>query len=51
MESPNRAVLVMQMAAFGLNCLAFLGLNQPPVQANLIYATIILLGLLAHCSF
>lgn len=44
-ESPNRAVLVMQMAAFGLNCLAFLGLNQPPVQANLIYATIILLGL------
>ncbi|OGO39237.1 MAG: hypothetical protein A2W35_07655 [Chloroflexi bacterium RBG_16_57_11] len=46
-ESPNRAVLVMQIAAFGLNCLAFLGLNQPPVQANLIFSITILLGMLA----
>jgi UDP-GlcNAc:undecaprenyl-phosphate/decaprenyl-phosphate GlcNAc-1-phosphate transferase len=46
-ESPNRAVLVMQMSAFGLNCLAFLGLNQPPFQANLIYSMTLLMGLLA----
>jgi UDP-GlcNAc:undecaprenyl-phosphate GlcNAc-1-phosphate transferase len=46
-ESPNRAVLVMQIAAFGLNCLAFLGLNQPPVEANLIYSITFILGLLA----
>jgi len=46
-ESPNRAVLVMQISAFGLNCLAFLGLNQPPVEANLIYSITLLLGLFA----
>lgn len=44
MQSPNRAVLVMQMAAFGLNCLAFLGLNQPPLLANTIYLMVFLLG-------
>ena len=46
-ESPNRAVLVMQIAAFGLNCLAFLGLNQPPLIANIIYLFIFMLGLAA----
>lgn len=46
-ESPNRAVLVMQMAAFGLNCLAFLGLNQPPLVANAIFLFAILLGMIA----
>ena len=46
-ESPNRAVLVMQMSAFGLNCLAFLGLNQPPFEANLIYSITLFLGVLA----
>jgi UDP-GlcNAc:undecaprenyl-phosphate/decaprenyl-phosphate GlcNAc-1-phosphate transferase len=46
-ESPNRAVLMMQMAAFGLNCLAFLGLNQPPLQANLIFMITFLLGVFA----
>ncbi len=42
--SPNRAVLVMQVTAFILGCLAFLSLNQPPLQANLIFLTAILLG-------
>lgn len=46
-ESPNRAVLVMQMAAFGFNCLAFLGLNQPPLLANTIFLFAFLLGLVA----
>lgn len=43
-ESPNRAVLIMQITAFGLNCLAFLGLNQPPLVANAIYLSVILFG-------
>jgi len=42
--SPNRAVLVMQVAAFILGCLAFLSLNQPPLQANLIFLIALLLG-------
>jgi UDP-GlcNAc:undecaprenyl-phosphate GlcNAc-1-phosphate transferase len=46
-ESPNRAVLVMQMAAFGFNCLAFLGLNQPPLLANIIFLFAFLVGLMA----
>jgi UDP-GlcNAc:undecaprenyl-phosphate/decaprenyl-phosphate GlcNAc-1-phosphate transferase len=43
-SSPNRAVLVMHIAAFILGCLAFLSLNQPPLQANLIFAAACLLG-------
>jgi UDP-GlcNAc:undecaprenyl-phosphate GlcNAc-1-phosphate transferase len=46
-ESPNRAVLVMQMAAFGFNCLAFLGLNQQPLLANTIFLFAFLLGVIA----
>jgi hypothetical protein len=46
-KSPTRAVLVMQMTAFGLNCLAFLGLNQPPLLANAIFLTVLLLGTMA----
>jgi UDP-GlcNAc:undecaprenyl-phosphate GlcNAc-1-phosphate transferase len=46
-ESPNRAVLVMQMSAFGFNCLAFLGLNQPPLLANTIFLFAFVLGILA----
>lgn len=47
MESPNRAVLTMQMSAFALNCLAFLGLNQPPLEANVIFLLVLLLGIVA----
>jgi UDP-GlcNAc:undecaprenyl-phosphate GlcNAc-1-phosphate transferase len=47
MESPNRAVLTMQISAFALNCLAFLGLNQPPLEANAIFLFVFLLGLVA----
>lgn len=42
--SPNRAVLVMQIGALLLSCLAILGLNQPPEIANLIYLMILALG-------
>ncbi len=45
--APNRAVLMMQIAAFILGCLAFLSLNQPPLQANLIFGLALLLGLAA----
>jgi UDP-GlcNAc:undecaprenyl-phosphate GlcNAc-1-phosphate transferase len=47
MDSPNRAVLVMQLAAFGFNCLAFLGLYQPPLQANAIFLLVFVLGAIA----
>jgi len=42
--SSNRAVLVMQMAALTLGCLAFISLNQPPLIANLIFSLVLLLG-------
>jgi UDP-GlcNAc:undecaprenyl-phosphate/decaprenyl-phosphate GlcNAc-1-phosphate transferase len=42
--APNRAVLVMQGAALTLNCLAFLCLNQPPLIANLVFASVLCLG-------
>ncbi len=44
LDSPNRAVLVMQLAAFGFNCLAFLGLYQPPLLANAIFLLVFLLA-------
>jgi UDP-GlcNAc:undecaprenyl-phosphate GlcNAc-1-phosphate transferase len=40
----NRAVLLMQVAAFILSCLAFLTLRQPPLIANAIYAILICMG-------
>ena len=40
----NRAVLVMQMVAFSLSCLAFVLLDQPPLIANSIFAVVLLLG-------
>ncbi len=44
-HSSTRAVLVMQVAAFILGCLAFLGLNQPPFVANIIFLATLLAGL------
>jgi UDP-GlcNAc:undecaprenyl-phosphate/decaprenyl-phosphate GlcNAc-1-phosphate transferase len=44
-QSSARAVLVMQMAAFVLGCLAFLGLNQPPLVANTIFTLALLASL------
>jgi UDP-GlcNAc:undecaprenyl-phosphate GlcNAc-1-phosphate transferase len=40
----NRAVLVMQMVAFSLSCMAFVLLGQPPLIANSIFTTMLLLG-------
>lgn len=44
---PFRAVLVMQIGALALGCLAFICLAQPPLTANLIFASMLLLGILA----
>jgi UDP-GlcNAc:undecaprenyl-phosphate/decaprenyl-phosphate GlcNAc-1-phosphate transferase len=41
---PNRAVLVMQLAALILGCLAYLSLQQPPAIANALFAAILLIG-------
>jgi UDP-GlcNAc:undecaprenyl-phosphate GlcNAc-1-phosphate transferase len=46
-QSSTRAVLVMQMAAFILGCLAFLGLNQPPFIANVIFIIALSAGAVA----
>ncbi len=42
--STTRAVLLMQIVTFGLGCLAFLALNQPPLIANAIFAATVALG-------
>jgi UDP-GlcNAc:undecaprenyl-phosphate GlcNAc-1-phosphate transferase len=44
--SSNRAVLVMQVAALTLNCLAFMCLNQPPLIANTVFLIVLCLGCL-----
>lgn len=45
--SPNRAVLIMHLAAIIAGCLAFLGLNQTPALANLVFLASLVCGLLA----
>ena len=40
----NRAVLVMQIFAFSLSCLAFVLLDQPPLTANSVFAAVLILG-------
>ena len=45
--SSNRAVLGMQVAALLLGCLAFVALTRPPLVANIIFASLILCGILA----
>jgi UDP-GlcNAc:undecaprenyl-phosphate GlcNAc-1-phosphate transferase len=40
----NRAVLVMQIVAFSLSCLAFMLLDQTPLVANSIFAIVLILG-------
>jgi UDP-GlcNAc:undecaprenyl-phosphate GlcNAc-1-phosphate transferase len=44
MKTPNRAVLVMQVGALMLSCLAILALHQPPELANAIFAFVVLSG-------
>jgi UDP-GlcNAc:undecaprenyl-phosphate GlcNAc-1-phosphate transferase len=39
------AVAVMHLAAIALGCVAFLALNQPPLYANLVFASVCLVGL------
>jgi UDP-GlcNAc:undecaprenyl-phosphate GlcNAc-1-phosphate transferase len=43
--SSNRAVLTMHVAALLLGCLAFIGLSLPPLLANVVFASTVLLGL------
>lgn len=43
--SSNRAVLTMQFAALLLGCLAFIALSLPPLLANTIFGTVLLIGL------
>jgi len=42
----NQAVLFMQITSLLLGCLAFLVLSKPPLIANLIFAAVILAGIL-----
>lgn len=42
----NQAVLFMQITSLLLGCLAFLVLSRPPLIANLIFAAVILAGIL-----
>jgi UDP-GlcNAc:undecaprenyl-phosphate GlcNAc-1-phosphate transferase len=42
--APSRAVLVMQVTSLTLNCLAIMCLNQPPLVANLVFATVLAVG-------
>jgi UDP-GlcNAc:undecaprenyl-phosphate GlcNAc-1-phosphate transferase len=44
LHSPNRAVLVMQIGALLVSCLAILGLNQPPAIANAIFGFMLVAG-------
>jgi hypothetical protein len=43
---PNRAVLTMQIMAFLLSSLAFISLPLAPIYANLIFAGVVLIGIL-----
>jgi len=43
--STNRATLTIHMAAFLLDCLAFMAIKLQPVVANILYTTAILVGL------
>jgi hypothetical protein len=42
----NQAVLFMQITSLLLGCLAFLVLSRPPLIANLIFAAVIIAGIL-----
>jgi UDP-GlcNAc:undecaprenyl-phosphate GlcNAc-1-phosphate transferase len=41
----NRAVMVMQLAAIALGCLAFIALNLPSLYSNLLFGLVCLVGL------
>ncbi len=43
---PNRAVLIMHVAALLMGCLAFITLSMPPPLANTVYGVCLLLGAL-----
>jgi hypothetical protein len=42
----SRAVMVMHMGAIMLGCIAFIALNLGPVLANVLFATVLLAGLI-----
>ena len=42
---PNKAVLLIHIVAVMLGCLAIMALNQPPLQANLIFGMVVLMSL------
>jgi UDP-GlcNAc:undecaprenyl-phosphate/decaprenyl-phosphate GlcNAc-1-phosphate transferase len=43
--SSSRAVLMMQVSALLIGCLAFVVLPRPPIFANMVFAIVVLLGL------
>ncbi len=45
--APSRAVMVLQMTALIVNCVAFIALSLSPLWANVIFLLTILLGLIA----
>jgi len=45
--SSNRAVLGMQVAALLLGCLAFVALTRPPLVANILFASLLVCGIMA----
>jgi len=47
----NRAVLGMQVAALLLGCLAFVALTRPPLIANIIFASLLVSGIVAIVYF
>jgi UDP-GlcNAc:undecaprenyl-phosphate GlcNAc-1-phosphate transferase len=42
---PNRAVLTMQIVALLLGSLAFITLPLPPIYANMIFAAVLIIGI------
>ncbi|MCC6955658.1 MAG: undecaprenyl/decaprenyl-phosphate alpha-N-acetylglucosaminyl 1-phosphate transferase [Anaerolineales bacterium] len=48
---PNRAVLAMHIVSLALGCLAFICLVQPPLIANLIFFSLLALGVLTLLFF
>ncbi len=45
--SSGRAVLIMQVASLLMGCLAFIVLTRPPLVANTIFISVILIGLIS----
>ncbi len=45
--SPQRAVLIIHLASAAAGCLAFIALGLPPLWANLVFAVVLVAGIIA----